>query len=105
MMVATFLYLQVLDVLSTLLLLNFGVENEANFLARGFITRFGPVWGLIFIKVLIVPVVFAIYAYVKTINNKLMKRTMFFLNAAYMAVVAWNLFLAVNLYKYCFTAR
>jgi len=105
MLIAVFLYLQVLDVLSTLLLLNFGVEHEFNYVARQFIVRLGPIAGLALVKLIAIPVVVAIYSFAKKERPKTATRIMIFVNSVYMIAVAWNLFLAVSLYKHCFVTN
>ena len=80
-----FIYLQVLDVLSTILFLSLGVR-EANWYFRFFIRHFG-ICGLVSAKMPVFIFMFAAYKWQK-------KRVIFIADLYYMAIVLWNIFCA-----------
>lgn len=101
-MIVTFLYLQVLDILSTLLFLNFGVENESNLLGRQFVIHFGVVNGLVILKIITISIAMFIYFWINLLNQKLARKVMVAMVAVYMVAVAWNMVNAYCLYQHCF---
>jgi len=80
--IALFLFLQVLDVLTTLIGLHVGAQEGSSFIGK--LLRMGPVSGLVISKIIA-----AGLAAVAVFLNR--KRVLVFLNFWFAAVVTWNL--------------
>ena len=85
--VAIFLYLQILDVLSTLIGFSLG-NTEASPFVR-LLVRFGPAAGLVLSKVVALGLVAACFALKRM-------RMIRFINYWYAGLIVWNLFVVLN---------
>lgn len=88
-----FVYLQLLDLLSTVLFTSLGV-CEGNPIARLAMTYHGAFWGMFLLK--LVSTCIVAYFYLK-INTAKVKRIMSVINCLLMAVVVWNLAMLIIL--------
>lgn len=83
-------YFQILDLLTTILFMTHGIP-EFNPITRFFIMHFG-LWGLIFLKVLLVTTIVAMYFRVMLHKNQLnLSRVISRVNYFYSVVVGWNI--------------